>query len=263
MIPDQQWQMERSAFLDSYPPRHVPASVAKVAAPKGSLSLMIFGLGFLAMGLLFSWIFLPTHLPRQWKLDKGPAASAQGTITQVENTKVSINKTQVKQYTYRFVTKDGTAKEGIAYTTGSRWKEGRKVKVRYLESDPSVSVPLGGRMGKGDTGSCFVILFPIVGAILFVAPLIGHRRRKWLLRNGSIGKGTINAVEKTSVSVNNQPQYKIKITRADDNVEATMRSHDSGVIAFATTKMESAKPVTILYDRRKPKRMMLPETWGA
>ena len=41
-----------------------------------------------------------------------------------------------------------------------------------------------------------------------------------------------------------------------------MRSHHPGVVSFATARKESAEPVTILYDSRKPKRLILPETWG-
>lgn len=41
-----------------------------------------------------------------------------------------------------------------------------------------------------------------------------------------------------------------------------MRSHHPGVVSFATARKESAEPVTILYDPRKPKRLILPETWG-
>ena len=262
MIPDQQWVMERDAFLDTPPPRHVPASVAKKAAPFEGLFLVIFGLIFLTMGLVFSWIFLPTHLPRQWRLDKGPSSSVLGTITQVENTKVSINKVSVKEYTYRFVTKDGVKKEGVAYTTGGRWRQGKKVKVSYLDADPSISVPLGARMGKADLTSSFVILFPVIGSALAIAPFIGFRRRRWLLRNGWVTKATVSALETTSVSVNHQPQFKIRVTRADDGVETMMRSHQPGVVSFAKSKKESAEPVTILYDPQKPKRMMFPEVWG-
>jgi len=256
------WVMKRDAFLDTPPPRHVPASVAKKAAPFEGLSLVIFGSIFFTMGSVFSYVFLPWHMPHQWRLDKGPSSSVQGTVTQVEDTNVSINKQKVKEYAYRFVTKEGVEKEGKAYTTGSLWKEGKKVKVNYLTSDPSVSVPLGARMGKADLTSSFVILFPLIGAILVVGPFIAVRRKRWLLRHGWVGKGNVAAVEATSVSVNHKSQFKIRITRADDGTEVIMRSHQPGVVSFAKARKESSEPVTILYDPRKPKRMMFPEVWG-
>lgn len=262
MIPDQQWAMERDAFLASPSPRRVPPSIFKVTAPEGTRTILFAGLLFLIMGLLLSWIFLPWHLPRQWKLDRGPAGAVQGRIDQVEVTNVSISKTKVVKYTYRFVTKDGLSKEGVAYTTGGRWKEGRKVKVRYLESDPSVSVPLGARMGVADVTGSFVILFPLMGSAVLISYVVERRRRMKLLRHGLVGKGGVNALERTWASVNNQPQYKIKITRTDDGAESVMKSHQPGVVSFATARKESAGPVVILYDPRKPKRLMLPETWG-
>ena len=65
MNSDQQWVMERDAFLETPPPRHAPASIAKKAAPFEGLLLVIFGLIFFAMGAVFSWIFLPWHMPHE------------------------------------------------------------------------------------------------------------------------------------------------------------------------------------------------------
>jgi hypothetical protein len=264
MISDQQWAMERDAFLASPAPRRVPPSIFKVTAPEGTRTILFAGLLFLIMGLFFSWTFMPWYLPRQWRLDLGPAAAVQGTITEVEviGTSRKKHKPLVQKYTYRFAAKDGASREGTAYTTGGRWKEGRKVKVRYLESDPSVSVPLGARMGEEDVVGSFVILFPLMGSAVLISYFVERRRRMILLSHGWIGKGSVTALERTWASVNNQPQYKIKVTRTDYGVESVMRSYYPGVVSFVTARKDAQEPVTILYDPRKPKRLMLPETWG-
>lgn len=258
------WLMERDAFLSMSPPRRVPQTVLKAAnRTKGTTGLLIFGAIFLLAGLAFSWLFVPTHLPLQWKLEKGPALSVPGRILSVENTNLSINKVKVRKYRFSYQPDSGMRREGEAYTTGSRWNQGAEVSVRFLAADPAVAVPEGARLGQGSASGSFVLIFPLVGGSILFFTLRGNRLNKHILQNGLLTQATVNSLEKSHVVVNNQPQFKIHLTRNDDRTAIVKRSHDRREIGLLEEKLAAGEPVMILLDPQKPKRLLFPETWNA
>jgi len=251
-----------NAFLAMPTPRRIPPTL-KLRKDPAAKTLWIPSLMFIAMGALLSWVFLPLHLPKQWKLDRGPALEATGQVLNEKPTKLSINKTKVYQYHYRFSGENGAVHEGEAFTTGSRWNEGAKIDIRYLQNDPSVSVPVGARMGKGDKMGALVLLFPVLGSLLLTYAVRAHFGRKGLLQNGRVGTAKIAAIQPTLTRVNNQQQYKLTLTRDDDGGTAVHRTHDPAEIAYAEEKLREGLPAPILYDPRKPKRWLFPELWKA
>lgn len=264
MMNNESWLMERDAFLSMSPPRRVPQTVLKAVNPmKGTVIPLAFGTIFLLMGLGFSWLFVPTHLPLQWKLKKGPALSVPGRILTVENADISINKVKVVKYRFSYQPDSGMRRVGEAYTTGPRWSEGAKVTVRVLAADPAVAAPEGARLGKATALTLFVLIFPLVGAGFLFFTFRGIRIKKRLLQNGHVTRATVNSLERTSVRVNRQHQFKIHLTRLDDLRTIMKRSHDRDEIALAKWKMETNEPVTILHDIHKPQRLLFPETWNA
>lgn len=256
--------MEIESFLGMPTPRRVPPSIAKRAGRSdgGRLAMRIFGTLFLALGLLFSWIFLPFHLPKQWKLDQGPAKEVGGTILDSRPTNLRIDEVTVQEYDYLYRPAGGPEREGRAYTTGSRWQTGDPVKVRYLMADPAIAVPDGGRMGRSSTVTLFVLIFPIVGATVLLASLFAGAGRRRLLTHGVLAMAKVTAVEPTSIRVNEQLQYKIHLTRSDDGVTVVKRSHDAREVALAKEKLHAGSLIQILHDPHKTKRLLFPETWN-
>jgi hypothetical protein len=264
MTSNDSWLMERDAFLSMSPPRRVTQTVLKAANPtKGTTGLLIFGAIFLLAGLAFSWLFVPTHLPLQWKLEKGPVRSVPGSILSVEDTNLSINKVKVRKYRFSYQPDSGMRREGEAYTTGSRWNQGAEVSVRFLAADPALAVPEGARLGKGSVSGCFVLIFPLAGGAILLFTLRGNRIKNFLLQNGLVARATVNSLERTHVVVNNQNQYKIQLTRLDDHSGIVKRSHDRREIDLLEKKMSAGEQVIILLDPQKPKRLLFPETWNA
>jgi hypothetical protein len=249
-----------NAFLAMPVPRRIPFWLRKQRTTSATFPAII-GMLFIGMGTFFCWVFLPFHLPKQWKLDRGPALEATGKVFERTPTKLSINRVKVYQYRYRFSEENGAAHEGVAFTTGSRWNEGAKVDVYYLPSDPSISVIDGARMGASNASSLFVLAFPVVGACFLAAPLIVRSSRNRLFRSGRVTTATIASLQKTWTKVNNQQQYKITVTRDDDGGTAMRRTHDPAEIAYAEEKLREGLPVPILYNPRKPKRWLFPELW--
>lgn len=254
--------MERDAFLAMSPPRQVPQAMTRaVGSFKGLWPLMIFGMIFLLMGLGFSWAFVPRHLLRERKLEQGPSLTVPGKILSAATTNLSINKVKVWEYRFSYQPDSAGGRQGTAYTTGSRWREGATVRVRVLEADPALAVPDGARLGKTSAGSLFVLVFPLAGAGFLVGCLYIRQVKKRLLRHGWASSATVTALEKTSMRVNNQHVFKIHLTFTDDGRAVVKRSYDAAELALAEEAMNSARPVRILYDPNNPKRLLFPETW--
>lgn len=248
-----------NAFLAMPTPRRIPPTL-KLRKDPAAKTLWLLSIMFIAFGSLFSWVFVPFHLPKQWKLDRGPALETTGQVLHETPTKLSINKTKVYQYRYRFSTETGATQEGDAFTTGSKWGEGAKIKVHYLQGDPSISLPIGARMGEGDKMGALVLIFPVLGCLLLTHAFRTHAIRKGLLKNGRLSTATISALQP---SWNNPQQYKITISREDDGGTTVRRTHDPVEIAYAEAKLGEGQSVQILYNPRKPKHWVFPEIWKA
>ena len=262
MTHDESWKLERDAFLAMSPPRQVPQSMTRaVSSFKGQILLMIFGMLFLLMGLGFSWAFVPTHLLRERKLEQGPSLTVPGKILSVEETNLSINEVKVREYRFSYQPDSGGARQGTAFTTGDRWREGATVRVRVLEADPALAVPEGARLGKSSAGALFVLAFPLVGGGILISCLYSRQIKKRLLRHGWASSATVTAVEKTSTEINGQNVFKIHLSFIDDGHAVVKRSHNAAELALAGDAMNSKRPLRILYDPNKPKRLLFPETW--
>lgn len=253
---------DMDAFLAMPTPRRIPPTL-KLRKDPAIKTLWIVPIMFIAMGSLLSWVFLPFHLPKQWKLERGTALETTGQVLHETPTKRSINHTKVYQYRYRFSAENGAPHEGDAFTTGSKWGEGAKIKVHYLQGDPSISVPIGARMGEGDKIGAVVLLFPVLGCLLLTHAFRTHAVRKGLLKNGRLATATISALQPTWTKVNNQQQYKITISRSDDGSTAVRRTHDPVEIAYAQAKLGEGQSAQVLYNPRKPKHWVFPELWKA
>ncbi len=254
--------IEINTFLATPPPRQVPASVIRAAAPiKGLIGIIVFGGIFLSMGLIFSWVFFPRHLLEQWKLGHAPTLTTPGKITAVEETKVSVNDQKIFRYGFSYRPDSGGTQGGTAYANGSRWSKGSPVTVRYLVEEPTLAVPEGARLSVGSASSCTLLIFPLLGGAILFFSINSVRVKRLILRDGRVTTATVNSIEKTNVEVNDRPQFKIHLTRTDDRSAIMKRSSDPTELALAGEKMKSAQPMKILYDPAKPKHFLFPETW--
>lgn len=257
----EQLRPEIAAFIGMPTPRRVPRWIVK----KNTLgfavwAMMLFGLPFLLLGVVATKAIFPWRQIEQWRIERGEQGEVEGTITAEENPKVSINDEPVKRFRYVFRAEDGAEREGAAYVTGGTWQEGGKVRVRYLLSDPGLSVPEGGRLSIGSMADIWVLLFPFIGGCCFFIPIVLLARRRKLLRYGKIATARMDSMRKTNVSVNRQPQYRINLV-GEDGTRMSRRTHDEREISLAAAKLESGEPVTILHDPMKPDRLILVESW--
>jgi hypothetical protein len=261
---DPSWQLERDAFLAMSPPRHVPQAMIRAVLPwRGQVMMMIFGFVFLAMGLFFSWVFVPNHLLLDWKLKQGSTLSVPGKILSAEETNMSINSVKVTEYRFAYLPDSGGERQGTAYTTGRRWRSGSRVRVNFLQADPTLAVPEGARLSKTSVGTLFVLLFPMAGGGILIGCFYSRHVRKRLLRHGWVSRATVDSVDKTRTVVNGQNIFKIHLTFPEAGRSVVKRSLDGAEISLAEEALHSSHPLQVLYDPNKPKRFLFPEVWKA
>lgn len=252
---------EVEAFLGMPTPRRVPKWIWKrYSFGVAGWFLTAFGAIFLTVGLFGTVAIAPMHLLEQSRLDSEESVTTQGEITAVKFANITINDEKVYLYRFTFQPENGAKVEEVAFRDGDSWKPGDKVEVRYLKSDPSVSVPTGARMGPGSWGSLFVLIFPLIGSLAIGIPLIFSLGRRKILREGRISSANVLGLRKTNVRINQQHQYAISMLR-DDGVEMVRKTHHPEEIALAAEKKDRNEAIVILHDPVKPNRLLFPEAW--
>lgn len=117
-------------------------------------------------------------------------------------------------------------------------------------------------MGETSAVGAVVVIFPLAGVVLFFGLTFQRFRDLKILRMGSLSTANITSVEKTSVEVGDQPQYKIHLTCNDKLIKLVKRTHDAREVSFAMRKQDAGEPVKILYLPYKLKRFLMPELWN-
>jgi hypothetical protein len=248
-------------LLASPPPRPVPAHVARAATGGGNGGcLPLFGLVFGGFGLVFVVMFFPWRFLDEFRL----AASDRmvpGEIRRVTDTKMSINKTRVIEYTFGYTPADGRVREARCYTTGRRWTVGAAVTVRYVRDDPEVACVEGARLSQGGWSGLFTLVFPLIGGGMVAWFVVSRRRTRGLLRSGLVAEVDVVSVERTNMTVNNQPVYRIVLAGPAllGGQPVTVRRARKADVDLALKHNRDKQPVFILYDPLKPARVVFPE----
>jgi hypothetical protein len=248
-------------LLASPPPRQVPAHVTRAATGGGNAGcLPLFGLVFGGFGLIFVGLFFPWRFVDELRL-AGSDRTAPGEIRRVTDTNMSINKTKVIEYTFAYTPADGRVREARCYTTGRRWPVSAAVTVRYLHDSPEVACIDGARLSRGGWFGLFVIIFPLIGGGMVAWFVVSRRRTRGLLRSGLVAEVDVVSVERTNMTVNNQPVYRIVLAgpALAGGQPVTMRRARKADVDLALKHNREKQPVFILYDPLKPARVILPE----
>lgn len=252
------------ALLAAPPPRRVPPELRRAAMRQTAPMLFVLiGAGLTLFALMFVVAFFPWNLAQQWQLDADGAATASGKIVGVERTNISIGKKPVMRFTFEFMpATTGRVQRGTCYTTGSSWTDGASVTVRYRPNDPGLACVEGARLSKTGGAAAFVLLFPGIGVTAMVIGLRLRHRALHLLVHGEVAEAFVTALETTSTTINNHPLYRIMLRRVDrpDDPLLETRKWDPAVVSFARARLESKQPVFVLFDPRRPKGVLLPET---
>jgi hypothetical protein len=249
-------------LLASPPPRRVPAHVAKaIKGGKGVWFTVLFGLFFGSFGMIFVWIFFPWRLGDEWQLRGGGAREVSGHVREVSATSMSVNEQRVYEYRFAYTPEDGTPRSAVCFATGRDWAGGREVPVRYLPARPQVALIEGASLNQGGMFGAFTIIFPLIGYGMAIGSLVLRGNPTRLLREGAVAEVDVLSVEGTNMTVNNRPVHRITVSApgAAGGPPVVLRRLDPADINLARRHAEQKQPLYVLYDPRKPARMVFPE----
>lgn len=233
------------------PPRSVPLRLA-CRAMLGRLG----GIGgiFLLVGLLTTWLFIGDIRPVAEARLLLSSATTTGTITSVERTNTTVNDVTVYRYHFTFRIPNEETFTSRSYTVGQEWSAEDHVTVQYVPAKPSIARIEGSQLSTAPMwGVLLVLIFPGIGAALFLSATVSGWKQATLLRHGEVSGAKIISQNPTGVSINNVPvmAYNYEFP-ADDGEEymGSSKSMPSGLVGD-----EAREPV--LYLPRNPRRSTL------
>jgi len=235
--------MESMPVMLAPPPRRVPLSLSLLNVFNGFAQIGWFVFGF---GMIFAWVFLG-NADFSFLTFRGPHAQSTGRVTSVEATGASQNEQPITANHYEFSVA-GSRFSGTSYSNGSPNNAGDEVTVEYDEQHPERSRIAGMRRGQFSAGVMLVLIFPFIGAVFVAFATLAGFRRNHLLRNGLLSTGKLLGRERTNVTVNKRPVWKLTfeyVARDGQRHEATASTTD-------TTRLEDEAQEPLLYDPEKP-----------
>lgn len=230
------------------------------AAGRISWFKLVFGLIFGCFSMYFVGAFFPWKFWDEWRLAQD-GKPAQGLVRFASETNVSINEGRVWLYEFGFTGADGREYRGECYTTGRVWGRGSSVAVRYLSAVPAVAVIEGARLSKSDWSGVFVLIFPLVGFGMVASIVLSARRDQWLLRHGTIAEADVLSVDETTKKENYESVYRIVLRSPHFNQGAplTIKRVNKDDVELALERAHDNQPVYVLYDPKRPRRLIFPE----
>jgi hypothetical protein len=213
----------------------------------------LLGAIFLISGLAFSLIFTAGYRPLDDIRLATEGTTARGIVNEVSGTNSTENDVPVYSYRFTFTTRDGGRVTGVSYTTGWRWDVEDTVTVEYVPDLPYIARIQGARSSTFSPWVLFVLVFPAVGAVMFLSAAVGGLREVELLRFGEVADARIVSSRPTGATVNDVPvmEYTYEIVTSAGEV------FDGKDKSLLTDRIgdETAEPA--LYLRSNPRRSTL------
>lgn len=235
------------ANLDQYSRRPLEARAASTQGDSRSVPIAAgvsvllggfmtqFGAAFFSFGMIFCWVFLSmADIPGTFRF-MGSTATATGSVTRVTTTSSKENNSRVHEIEYIFNDAAGRTHTGVSYSAYDLPNAGQSVRVEYVEGDPGTNRIEGMRRAEMPIFVIFVVIFPIVGALIGIAGIRAGRRRLRMLYVGRMARGKLVAKEPTNTKINKQTVYKLtfefttpdgRVGRVSDKTHETARLED-------------------------------------
>jgi hypothetical protein len=226
------------------PPRRVPLSILSLNLfhPFAQIAWFVFG-----FGMIFGWIFIGAA--DFSAITFHPDGHSRGRVTSVTATGASVNHQQVMANHYEYSVAD-TKFNGTSYSSGNSASVGDDVRVEYDEKNPERSRIEGMRRAQFGPLVALVAIFPFIGLVLvFFATRVGVRRNA-LLRHGLLANGMLVGRERTNVTINDRPVWRMifEFTGRDG------QRHEASANTTDTSRLEDEAQEPLLYDPDNPSR---------
>jgi hypothetical protein len=235
--------MQNLPVMLAPPPRQVPLSLAllNIFGLFSQISWAVFG-----FGMIFAWAFVG-HADFSFITFRGPHAEKTARVTRVAATGASVNDRTVIANHYEYSV-DGVHYTGTSYSVGEGPNEGAQVTIEYDEDHPERSRISGMRRAQFGPGLIFVGILPLAGLLLVAFATRSGLRRTKLLRDGMLTTGKLLGRERTNVTINDRPVWKLTFeftARDGQRHEATASTTD-------TKRLEDESNEPLLYDPNNP-----------
>ncbi len=216
------------------------------------LVMLIVGLGFVGMGLPmavgFNW-----SVPAEIAIDTS-RASTPGTVTRAWlDTSVEVNGEHPTRFEFKYAL-DGMELAADSSSTDARYaslKPGDTVEVEYARSHPAWARVKGTDYSVFGYIATFVILFPLIGALITFFAIRSNRREIRAYRHGVAGLAhvTFSGLDH-STRINNRHPYKIawELEVHGAKYQGSISSMDESALA----EWAKMADVTVLYDPENP-----------
>lgn len=212
-----------------------------------------FGWLVLAIGLVTGWAFA-RHADYSAPLFAVLAKdTANGVVVEVSQTRAregcgeDESGRPIFQVRYTFVAQ-GSAREGVSYTSWDPPTPGQRVTVEHLRLDASLSRIPGMRRALFGPSAAVGLVFPLIGAGFLFHGLNQGIQGCQLLRKGRLSWGRLKDNRPTNVTINNRPVMALTFEfRAYDgrHFQIVAKSHEP-------ERLEDEPEELVLYDPTDP-----------
>ncbi len=241
----------RSLPLSDNLPRPVPLRTL-LTVLLGSFYVR-FGWLMLAIGLVTGWTFA-RHADYSAPLFAVLARdTANGVVVEVSETRATEGGNEeesgrrIFRVRYTFVAQ-GSAWEGVSYTSWDPPTPGQRVTVEYLRLDARLSRIRGMRRAWFGPSAAVGLVFPLIGAGLLLHGLGQGMQGCQLLRKGRLSRARLRDSRPTNVTINNRPVMALTFEfRACDGMDYQIvaKSHEP-------ERLEDEPEELVLYDPADP-----------
>lgn len=248
-------------LLASSPPRQVPVHVLKATRRgRATWGMAVFGLFFGVFSAPFMAIFFPWRLGDEWRM-AAAGTTTTGTVTGVQTANMKVNGVTIMGYEFAYTPARGVRRTGLCFASRGVWSVGAPVTVRYLSNQPEIACIEGARLNQAGGAAVLVVIFPLVGFGMVAWFVTQRGRAGQLLREGIAAEVDILSVEATHTQLNNRRVYKITLSPPNlpGGPPITIRRINEAEIDLAGDRAEKKQTLFVLYDARKPTRLLLPE----
>ena len=236
--------MQNYPVMLAPPPRHVPLSLALSNLFNGFAQI---GWAVFGFGMIFAWVFIG-NADFSFITFRGPHAEQTAKVTRVAATGASENDSAVIANHYEYYVA-GVHYTGTSYSRGGSASEGERVTIEYDEDHPERSRISGMRRAQFGPAVMLVGIFPLIGFLFVLFATLSGLRRTKLLRDGVLTTGKLLGRERTNMTVNDAPVWKLTFgftARDGQRHEATAATTD-------TKRLEDESDEPLLYDPNNPR----------
>jgi hypothetical protein len=211
----------------------------------------ILGLIFFIAGILFSSVFLNNlDFIELLKLN-GNTKTTQGTVTNIFDTKMTINESEVYGYEYEYQIANEYFK-WQSFSSQTSANIGDSVTIKYCVDSPEYSVIKGYQTFEGGMSSLFVLIFPFIGAIFLFSNIRKGLNYSNIINNGILTYGNYSHKEATQTEINGQTVYKLYFNYEDRN----KKKHTFVIKTHKTDRLTDEEKELIVYKKDSPNKAL-------